>query len=160
MMSLVEILLVVHLLGVFLIVAGAGTATILGPVMTRVRNTQALAALIRPGRIVPWLTHTGSFVVLVTGSWMVTEGGRYDFDQAWLMAAYVLWVIVMAISLLGLGPHQRELERLAEEAIESGDDENEELIAAVNAPRGMIMGNVANLIMLAFLLLMVFKPGA
>ncbi len=159
-MSLEDVLVIVHILGVFLIVAGAGTATVLGPIMARVRNTQALAALIRPGRVVPWLTHSGSFTVLVTGSWLVTRDARYDFDQAWLVVAYALWIAVMALSFLGLGPHQRELERLAEEATESGDAENEALIAAVNAPRGMIMGNAANLIMLVFLVLMVVKPGA
>lgn len=159
-MDMEDVLLLLHLLGAFLIVAGAGTATVLGPVMARMRNTQALAALIRPGRIIPWLTHSGAFVVLITGSWLVTEEGRFDFDQGWLIASYVLWIAVMALSFLGLGPHQRELERLAEEAAEAGDEENEDLIAAVNAPRGMIMGAVANLITVAILVLMVFKPGA
>lgn len=159
-MDLEDVLLLLHFLGVFLIVAGAGTATVLGPVMARMRNTQALAALIRPGRIIPWLTHSGAFVVLITGSWLVTEEGRFDFEQGWLIASYVLWIAVTALSFLGLGPHQRKLERLAEEAAEAGDEENEDLIAAVNAPRGMIMGAVANLITVAILVLMVFKPGA
>jgi uncharacterized membrane protein len=100
----------------------------------------------------------GAVLALVAGSFLVHRSG-YAFDQFWIVAAYVLWVIAMSIGWLVLGRHTSRLNRHAKELIAQGVEQSDQLQKEAAAPVGQVFGGVQNVILLAFIYLMVVKPG-
>lgn len=158
-MSTYEWLLVLHLVGVFLLVAGSGAATVLGIAQTRTSETRVMATLSRLSGIAEWgLIYPGLVVAIAFGSWLVDEAG-YDFGDAWLTAAYILWVAAALAGLLVLSPATRRLRRRADEFVAEGVATSEELRAQAAAPLVGILAVLEDLAIIAFLYLMVAKPG-
>ena len=96
--------LFLHILGVFLIVGGAGVATALGIKMSKSRRTQTIADMsglsIAAER---YVITPGAVLALIAGTILVHKAG-YTFDQFWIIAAYVLWITAITIgwAILGL----------------------------------------------------------
>lgn len=158
--SLREALLILHILGAFLIVAGAGTSTVLGIAGGRTISTRQLgmAASLQLAAerfvIVP-----GALLAIVFGSWLVGEGG-HDFGAAWVSASYVLWVIALGLGTGVLVPHARRVRDAAARLVAEGVEESDALRAEFDTPRARGVGMLLNVIILVFLYLMVARPGA
>ena len=159
-MSLREVLLFLHIVGAFLLVAGAGASTALGVRMGMTTSTQAIAIMSGlQHRVETFVTIPGAVVVIVFGSWLVDEAG-YNFADGWIVAAYVVFVLALGLGTGVLTPMVRRLHEHANELVGRGVAESEELRAEADSPRKKIMGMVLNLSFLVFLYLMVAKPGA
>ncbi|MBA3841419.1 MAG: DUF2269 family protein [Actinobacteria bacterium] len=155
-----KLLLVAHILGVFLIVGGAAIATALGIKTSKLSRTQTVAELTGLSIIAERFVITpGAILALVAGSLLVHEAG-YTFDAFWIVAAYVLWVIAISVGLGPLGRHTVRLHQHAERLIAAGVDESDELRAHAAAPLATALGLLQNLILLAFIYLMVVRPGS
>lgn len=153
-------LLVVHILGVFLIVGGAAIATALGIKTSKLSRTRTVAELTGLSIIAERFVITpGAILALVAGSFLVHEAG-YTFDAFWIVAAYVLWVIAISIGWGPLGRHTVRLHRHAKKLVAAGVEESDELRSEAAAPRATVLGLVQNLILLAFIYLMVARPGS
>ncbi len=72
----------------------------------------------------------------------------------------MLWFVATGLGTGVLGPFLRRIHERAAQLEADGVESSAELQAMASAPRGAITGNVLHLIILAFLYLMVFKPGA
>ena len=90
-------------------------------------------------------------LLLVTGILMVIVGGL-PLSTSWLVAALVLYVAVVLLGLLGYTPTLRKQIRL----LESEGAGSAAYKSA--ARRGMVIGPVLGVIVLAIIFLMVFKP--
>ena len=152
-------LLVLHILGVFLIVGGAGVATALGIKMSKSRRAQTIADMsslsIAAER---YVITPGAILALVAGTFLVHRSG-HQFNEFWIVAAYVLWVIAITIGWAILGRHSARLHARATELLASGVQEDDELQKEAAAPVGPVFGAVQNVILLAFIYLMVVRPG-
>jgi uncharacterized membrane protein len=152
-------LLFLHLLGVFLIVGGAGVATALGIKMSKSRSSRTIAAMsslsIAAER---YVITPGAILALVAGTFLVRKSG-HDFGEFWIVAAYILWITAIAIGWAILGRHSSALNRRANELLGNGVDEDDDLAKAAAAPVGPVFGAIQNVILLAFLYLMVARPG-
>lgn len=83
--------------------------------------------------------------------------GAFNPLAPWLIAAYVLFVFAMAIGAQVGG----WAERVGKTAAASPDDQaSPELLAAIDDPRAAMLRYLNWAIVLAFIALMVFKPGA
>ena len=160
-MSKLEILLFFHILGAFLIVAGAGIGAATGIAMSRTTSVRAIGVLAAVSRraemiaIVP-----AALLAIVFGTWLVAHLDAYAFDEPWISGAYVLWVVALGLGTGVLSPLMRRISERADQLEAEGVETNEELRALAGAPRGAITGIALHVIILAFLYLMVFKPGA
>ena len=157
---MLETLLFLHILGVFLIVGGAGIATALGVMASKSRRTQTVADLSGVSIVAERFVITpGAVLALVAGTFLVHRTG-HTFDEFWLIAAYVLWVTAISIGWLILGRHSSAVHKHARELVAAGVEESDDLQAEAAAPVGMIFGLVQNVILVLFIYLMVVRPGA
>jgi len=159
-MSTYEILLFIHLVGVFLILAGAGVSTASGIAMTRTNVVRSIGLLAGTGRVAElFVTVPGALVTIVFGSWLVAEVGVYEFSQPWISTSYVLWFAAMGIGTGLLGPILKRIEARAAALEAEGVDTSDELKAMASDPKLPLFGNVLHVLTLAVLALMVFRPG-
>jgi len=91
-------------------------------------------------------------LLLVSGVTMVLIAGYPLFSTFWLLAALILWVVIVAI---GIGLYTPTLSRQIRVLAASGA-KSEEFQAL--SMRGQILGIVLGVIVLVILALMVFKP--
>jgi uncharacterized membrane protein len=157
--TLEHVLLFLHIGGAFLIVAGAAMDTILGlrgAATTRTHTISTLADL--ELRALRMLLLPGAILAVVFGTWLVPVA-NYSFAGAWLSAAFLLWIVLMAVH----GVLSRQVARVrteAERLIAQGITESEELRTLVAAPRARTMRWAMDLMVVLFLYVMVFRPGA
>ena len=155
-----ETLLFLHILGAFLIVGGAAIATALGIKASKSKRTHTIADMSGLSIVAErYVITPGAVLALVAGTFLVHRTG-HTFDEFWLIGAYVLWMAAMSIGWLILGRHTSAVHKHARELVAGGIDESDELQAEAAAPVGMIFGLGQNVILLAFIYLMVVRPGA
>jgi uncharacterized membrane protein len=154
-----EWLLFFHIVSVLLLVGGVATSTVLGIASTKTSDTNLLATLCGlSGKAENFVTIPGALATLVFGTWLVREG-NWAMD-AWLIAAYVLFVIAFAIGGGVLGRHSQAVARKARELVEQGVGESEALQREAAAPLTQVLGMVEIVILIVFIYLMVGKPGS
>jgi len=132
------VLLALHLLTVAFVIGPLAQAAVLSPRHVRSGNAGALADAARTTRVYA----VASLLTVLLGSALI--------GQAWVGAAYVLWIAAVALTLGVVVPGQRK----ALAALESGQD------AAPYAGRIAAGGGLAMLAWIAIIVLMVAKPGA
>jgi uncharacterized membrane protein len=153
-------LLAAHILGVFLIVGGAAIATALGIRTSKISRSRTIAELTGLSIIAERFVITpGAILALVAGSFLVRNAG-YAFDAFWIVAAYVLWITAISIGWGPLGRHTARLNQHAKTLAAAGVEESEELHTEAAAPLATALGAVQNLILVAFIYLMVVRPGS
>lgn len=159
-MHMYKTLLFIHILGVFLIVSGAGAATALGIKMSKSRRSAAIAALSSLSIVAErYVIVPGAVLAVAAGSLLVHKAG-YTFDQFWILASYVLWVTAFSIGLGPLGRHSSRVNRHAQRLVAEGIEESDDLRAEAGARFASLLGAGQNLILLAFIYLMVVRPGS
>lgn len=152
-------LLFLHILGVFMIVGGAGAATALGIKMTKSRRSRAIADMSSLSLAAErYVITPGAILALVAGTFLVHKAG-HEFGEFWVVAAYILWIAAIAIAWVILGRHSSRLNQHAKELIAKGIEEDDELQKEAAAPVGPVFGAVQNVILIAFIYLMVVRPG-
>jgi len=155
-----ETLLFLHLVSVGLLIGGVGVSSAAGMAMGRTGNTTVVGTLARLGSTAEYyVTVPGAIGAIVFGTWLVDEAG-YDFGEAWIAAAYVLWIVALGIGTGILGRHSRNVARMAVELRLNGVDDSEELRAEAGKPLVAALGMLELVIVIAFLWLMTARPGA
>jgi uncharacterized membrane protein len=157
--SQLQILLFLHILGAFMIAAGAGLGEVVIAGLRRTRSTTAILALLNAGSRVPMMTVPGAVIAIVFGSALVTGTG-HSFSETWLSLAYLGWIVSAVLSVAVIGPAQRKLHALAEAELAAGREESPALIEAARNPRMAMASHTLGALLVVFLVLMVFKPGA
>ena len=146
-MSRYEVLLFLHLLSAFALVAGL---VLYYTVLVGARRAASAAdakPLLRMTGLATALWNVGGLGVLVFGVWLALD--VYEIWDAWILLAIVLWVVASAAG----GPLSRDY-RTA-----SGED-GDAALATVRASRTSLLLAVASAASFALLLVMIFKPGA
>jgi uncharacterized membrane protein len=156
--STYEWLLLLHVLSAFALVAALVVlaAAVLGARRSeRPDDAAAFAALTRPATT---LFSVAGLAVLVFGVWLAFEAD-YGLDEAWIIAAIVLWVVAAATGERAGRPYARARDRTPAPAAGS-EAARRELDPAVRDRHAIVLVAVAATSVLAMLALMVFKPGA
>jgi uncharacterized membrane protein len=152
-------LLLFHLLGAFSFIAGSTVAAVGQLETLRRRRPSEVALLLGLTRWGVLLVGIGALATIGFGAWLVADRPYWAFDQAWISWSLGLWTASVVLGAIGGRParHTRELaQRLAAE----GDAPSEELDRAVRDPLSLALSSVSGLILLAIVVLMVWKPGA
>ena len=136
-MSLYDWLLALHVISAFGIVAGVVSSWTL-VLMTRAQVLGPEQAM-RFGGIAGPMTGAMGGLTMLFGVGLVLEVDRYEIFDFWIIAALVMWLVAMV-----LGPK-------AGEAFRSGP---------AGRSKGITLLSINSVLMLAILILMIWKPGA
>lgn len=151
-------LLVFHLFGAFLLLAGAVAIQVCALVAIRRTKPSDVAFFFNLGRIAEAAINAGAGVALLFGLWLTHYLG-YGFGQGWIVAAIVLFVA--AAGLGGAGGARYKKTRLeAERLAGAGDQPTPELEQLKRDPLAFWLTTVSGIAAIAILIDMVWKPGA
>jgi hypothetical protein len=150
------ILQFLHVLTMFAAVAAATMPELLLHRVGRSGDVEAIrtfSRLTQPlNKLIPLL-----FVVGLIFGLLAAWAGSIDFFRPWLLAAYVVFVIAMAVGGTMSGPWA---ERVGAAAFASGTDApSAELAAAIHDRRGIVSTVVLMTALVVIVFLMVVKPG-
>lgn len=152
-------LLFFHLLGAFGFFAGATVAAVGQLAALRRRRPSEIALLLGLTRVGVLLVAVGALLTIGFGSWLVANRPYWRFDQTWIEWAYGLWAASMVVGGLG-GRPARHARELAERLAAGGDRESDELRRAVRAPLPLALSTLSGALLVAIVVLMVWRPGS
>jgi uncharacterized membrane protein len=151
--DLPRLALFAHLLAAFAFVAGYVATNVLTEMARRAATSaDRRAALAYAGRFDRLLNAPGGTAVIVTGLAAVWAYG-YAITTPWIVASGLLFLMLPLLGGLYWAPFGRQLEAAAQR----GDDQA--VRGLLNARRNVALSRLENLIVLALLALMVFRPG-
>jgi uncharacterized membrane protein len=158
-LDLYEGLLIAHILGVVVMAFGSGAGMLGAMVAGPNADVATIARSARLGLLGGRVTTFAALFVLAVGTWLVFEGDAWEFEQAWISAAYVLWIVAMGLGGGVMARHERRVQLAADAALARGETSNAAVQEDWNAPIVKITGAALLLLYVAFVYLMVAKPG-
>lgn len=151
-------LLFFHLLGAVLFFSGATVAGVGQLVALRRERPSEVALLLGVTRWGVLIVGIGALLTIAFGAALVAHIPYYGFDQAWIEWAIGLWLAAMVVGGIG-GRPARHTRELAERLARAGDQPSEELARRVRDPLSLALSFASGAILVAVLVLMVWKPG-
>jgi uncharacterized membrane protein len=153
-----DVALFCHLLGAFSLVSGAVVAGAAFESARRRSSPAEIALLLRFARTGAALAGVGMLVVPVFGLWLVSLGD-WGSDAGWVDAAFLLFIAAAVLGGLG-GRAPRKARSLASRLAEEGKPASPELRALLDDRGTQLMNYGSAFLIVAVLVLMVWKPGA
>jgi uncharacterized membrane protein len=147
-----------HLLGAFSLIAGTVVAGVAFEAARRRRHPAEIALLLGLTRIGVALVGIGTLLVLAFGLWLV-ELGHWGYGTGWIAAALVLLALTVALGTAG-GQHPKRARKLALRLDGEAAEDTEELRALLDNRVALAANYISALLLLAIVVLMVFKPGS
>jgi uncharacterized membrane protein len=153
-------LLFLHVLAAFLFVSGGVLAGILQfAAMRRERPSEIATLLSLLQRFAVPIIGVGSLATLVLGIWLAEDVTPYGVGEGWVIASIVLWAVAAVAGGLG-GREPRRARELATRLAAEGDGPSAELARLVRDRNAAVLNYGSGLVLIAILVLMIFKPGA
>jgi hypothetical protein len=152
--------LALHVLAAFSLVAGMILFWVLIVAVRRIDtpgDTLRLGPLAKVGNATVGLGMAGT---ILFGVWLAFSVGGYDFWDGWILAALVLWFVAAA---LGQRTGKAFLQGPAKaQELESAGQTgpNAELLAVNRTSQGVLLHALTSLVVLAIIIIMIWKPGA
>src|SRR5665647_638337 len=150
-------LLFLHLCGAFSLVAGAAVAGTLQMAAMRRERPSEIATLLGLTRVGVVLVLVGAAATLGFGIALADHLG-YGLAPAWIQAAIGLWVASVALGAAG-GRTARHARYLAKRLAAEGDEPSAELRSLVAHRPSLWASNASGLLIVAVLVLMVWRPN-
>ena len=150
-------LLFFHLLGAFCFFAGAAVAGTLQIGAMKREKPSEILTLLRLTRVGVLIVVVGAVLTIVFGVALASHLG-YGLTPAWIRAALGLWIASIVLGALG-GRTARHARYRAEELAAAGDRPDEELRALVRHRPSLLLSYASSVLLLAILVLMVWRPG-
>lgn len=151
-------LLLFHLLGAFCFFAGAAVAGTLQLAALRRERPSEILLLLRLTRVGVLLVALGAVLTLGFGIGLASHLG-YGLTPGWIRASLGLWLASMAVGAAG-GRTARRARYLAERLAREGDEVSEELRALVGHRPSLWLSTASSLLIVAIVVLMVWRPGS
>ncbi len=147
-----------HLLGAFLLVGGTLLAGAASEAARRRETPADIALLLGLTRIGVVLLGAGALLLLGFGLWLV-QLGHWGFGSGWVVAALVSFVATLVLGGAGGQPPKRA-RKLAVHLRDRGAAATPELRALLDDRLALVLNYLSALLLLATVVLMVFKPGS
>lgn len=149
--------LLFHLLGAFLFVGGVIVAGVAFEAARRRHRPVEVALLLGLTRIGLLFVALGTLIVLPFGLWLV-HLQRFGYGAGWVDAALALFIAVAVLGAIG-GQRPKRARKLAARLARDGAEENDELRALLDDRVALALNYVSAVLVVAIVVLMVFKPG-
>ena len=159
-MSFDDWVLALHVLAAFSLVAGIILFWVLVVVGRRIdtpADTLRLSPLAKVGNAT---VGAGMGGTIVFGVWLAFSVGGYDIWDGWILAALVLWFVGAELGRR-TGAAYMQAPVKAQELESAGQSgPNAELLALNRTSTGLLLHTLTSLVVLAIIILMIWKPGA
>lgn len=149
-----------HLLGVFILVGAAGVSTAAGVMASRTPNLRLQVFLLdlqRKTELV--VTSIGAAITVVFGMLLVSPSGN-EMSDAWISTAFLLVIVALGLDHGVLLRANRKARAAAAGLLAKGTQESDAAGAILRAPLPMAAGILLDLSFVAFLWLMIYRPGS
>jgi uncharacterized membrane protein len=153
-------LLFLHVLSAFALVGAVVLFTIVIAASWNRDLPSDVVRLFQVSRVGDALAGIGAIGVLVFGIWLAIDADGYELWDGWIIAAFVLWAAFGAVGSREGKVYNAARDRARALLREGKDVPNAELRALVRDRRGLWLHVATIVIVLAFLVDMIFKPGA
>jgi hypothetical protein len=151
-----EWMLALHLLAAFAIASALVLFSVMVYSGRRLDTLEDLRALFRLGPVGVPLIGGGAVLALILGVILAINSPDIHPWDGWVVAAYVLWAALGGVGSR-TGAYYTDVQKLAD----SGQpDAEQQVVARLRAPTGMLLHLATVAIFVLLLLDMVFKPGA
>jgi len=147
-----------HLLGAFLLVSGTAVAAVAFESARRRLSPGEIALLLGLARTGALVVAVGTVVVLAFGLWLV-DLGDWGYGAGWVDAAIALFVAAILLGAVG-GQAPKRARLLASQLAGDGQPVSSELRAMLGNRWALAANYGSGLLVLAIVVLMVWKPGA
>jgi uncharacterized membrane protein len=148
--------LLFHLIGVLIFVAGIAVAAVAFEAARKRESAAEIALLLGLTRAGVTLVGLGAMLLFVCGLWLV-ELAEIGFGAGWISAAIALFVLAMILGGIG-GQAPKRARRLATQLAGEGEPASPELRALLEDPVSRVANYASSALIVAVLVLMVFKP--
>ena len=159
-MSFDDWVLALHVLAAFSLVAGIILFWVLVVVGRRIdtpAETLRLGPVAKVGNATVGIGMGGT---ILFGIWLAFSVGGYDLWDGWILAALVLWLVGAELGRR-TGAAYMQAPVKAQELESAGQSgPSAELLALNRTSTGLLLHTLTSLVVLAIIILMIWKPGA
>lgn len=158
-MTLNDWILSLHLLSAFGMLGAQVVFTTMIVSLWRTESTRRVTSYMLVSRIGTVMVIAGAVGTLVFGVWLSLAKEPYDIWDVWIVASLVLWLVAGALGGQGgtlYGNAALDAAKLHEQGIETSP----ELRTAYGPSRAFWLHVAGTVLVVAILVLMVWKPGA
>jgi uncharacterized membrane protein len=145
--------LALKLLHIMLAITAVGANLTYGAWFARANSNPAFAPVALRGIrfLDDWIANPAYLLMLPTGAAMVALGGL-SFHATWIAASLALWIVAVLAAYLGYSPVLRaQIAAVDREGVDGPE-------ARLLAVRGYIWSGILAVLVIAIIVLMVFKP--
>ena len=157
-MGLYDWLLALHVLSAFAWIAALVVYTVVVVAGRRLTVPSNVLRLFRVSRVGDALIAIGMIGTIIFGVWLAFD--KYEIWDGWIIAALVLWLVAGAVGGRIGKIYNVARDRARELVAEGRDVSNPELNAMLRSQRGLVLHLLMIVVVLALLVVMIYKPGA
>jgi uncharacterized membrane protein len=153
-------LLALHVLAAFSLVAALVLYTVVIVFSRDLAVPSDVARMFRVSRTGDAAIAVGSIGTLVFGVWLAIDSDDYQVWDGWVIAALVLWALSMGTGSRTGAVYNAVRDRARALVAEGRDAPDSELSAMLRSTRGPAFHAANVVLILALLVVMIYKPGA
>jgi uncharacterized membrane protein len=153
-------LLALHVLSAFAWVAALVIYTVVIAAGWGLTVPSDVVRMFRVSRVGDALIAVGMVGTIVFGIWLAIDLDAYQVWDGWIITALVLWLVAGAVGGQ-VGKVYNGARDRAKALLDEGQDApSPELNAMLRSQRGLVLLGLMILVVLALLVIMIYKPGA
>jgi len=156
--ELYDWLLALHVLSAFSWIAAMVLYTVVIVAGWRLSVPSDVVRMFRVSRVGDALIAIGMIGTIVFGVWLALD--EYEIWDGWIVAALILWLLGAAVGGQVGKVYNGARDRAKALVDEGRDAPSPELTAMLRSQRGAVLHGLLVLVVLALLVVMIYKPGA
>jgi uncharacterized membrane protein len=150
-----DLVLVLHILAVIIGFGGMFIAGFYGRAAGTIPGREGLTVAETTMKVTSLVPTMAVYTVPILGILLILiSDDVWKFSQAWISLSFLLYIVMLVVAIAVHVPNIRTMI-----ALRSGAEGVQATEVEVRARRAAILGGVINLLWVAILFLMVFKPG-
>jgi uncharacterized membrane protein len=153
-------LLALHVLAAFSLVAALVLYTVVIVFSRNLAVPSDVARMFRVSRVGDAAIAVGSIGTLVFGVWLAIDSDAYQVWDGWVIAALVLWALSMETGRRTGTVYNGVRDRARGLVAEDRDSPQPELNAMLRSSTGLALHAATVVLIVALLVVMIYKPGA
>jgi uncharacterized membrane protein len=158
--GLTDWLIALHVLSAFAWISALVVYTVVIVAGWRLTVPSDVLRMFRISRVGDALIAVGMLGTIVFGIWLALDVDGYEIWDGWIIAALVLWLVAGAIGGRVGKVYEAARDRARALVDEGRDAPSPELGAMLRTQRGVVLQILMIAVVLAILVIMIYKPGA
>jgi uncharacterized membrane protein len=158
--GLTDWLLALHVLSAFAWIAALVVYTVVIVAGWRLTVPSDVVRMFRVSRVGDALIAVGMLGTIIFGIWLAFDKDGYALWDGWIITALILWLVAAAVGGQVGRVYNGARDRAVALVNEGRDAPSPELSVMLRSQRGVVLHGLLIVIVLAILVVMIYKPGA